>query len=347
MNFPYARALITGVGGQDGALLAARLLASGVEVTGTHRPRRDPALWRLRELGIDADPLLCLRALDPADAVACTDLVATVAPDALFHLAGQSRVADSFRDPQASIAANGLSAIHLLEAVRAHAPQAHFVLASSAEIFGAPERAPQDEQTPLRARSPYGLSKLIAHAAVGSWRASFGLRASSAILFNHESELRDPAFATRKISSGVARIALGREASIALGNLDARRDFGYAPDHVAAMAAMAARAGGADYVLATGVAASIREFATAAFAAAGIVLDWFGAGIDEVGVERGSARVCVRVDPALLRPVDAPLLVGDAGKARGDLGFAPSLDLAALARRMVDADLARERAAVR
>lgn len=343
MSFPYSRALITGIGGQDGALLAARLLACGVEVIGTHRPRPEPALWRLRELGIDADPRLRLHALDPCDAPACANLVATTAPEALFHLAGQSRVADSFRDPLASVAANGLSAIYLLEALRAHAPRAHFVLASSAEIFGVPERVPQDEQTPLRARSPYGLSKLVAHAAVGSWRASFRLRASSAILFNHESELRDPVFVTRKISSGVARIALGRDASIALGNLDARRDFGYAPDHVSAMAAMAASANGGDYVLATGVAMSIREFATAAFAAADIVLDWFGEGGTEVGVERGADRIRVRVDPALLRPVDAPLLVGDAGKARRELGFAPTLDMAGLARRMVEADLARER----
>ena len=343
MSFPYARALITGVGGQDGALLAARLLGCGVEVIGTHRPRREPALWRLHELDIDTNPRLRLRALDPRDAAACAALVAEIAPDALFHLAGQSRVADSFRDPQASVAANGLSAIHLLEALRIHAPNAHFVLASSAEIFGAPQRVPQDEQTPLQARSPYGLSKLVAHAAVTSWRASFGVRASSAILFNHESELRDPAFVTRKISRGVARIALGRAKSITLGNLEARRDFGYAPDHVAAMATMAARASGGDYVLATGGAVSIREFATAAFAAANIVLDWFGEGVDEIGVERGADRVRVRVDPALLRPVDAPLLVGDAGKARRDLGFAPTLDVAGLARRMVEADLARER----
>ena len=341
---PIRRALVTGISGQDGALLAARLLAAGSDVVGTHRPGSDAPSWRLQELGIAGAARLRRVALDPRDGEACARIVAELQPDAVFHCAGQSRVADSFRDPRASAQANGMSTLNLLEAVRVHAPAAHFVLAASAEIFGAPATAPQDESTPLAARTPYGLSKLHAHAAVGTWRASYGLRASSAILFNHESELRDEAFVTRKLSRAVARIALGRAADVALGNLDARRDFGYAPDHVAAMVAMAVRAEPADYVLATGHAASIRDFATAAFAAAGIVLDWSGEGLAEVGIERGSGAVRVRVDAAFFRPVDAPLLVGDAAKARRDLGFAPSLDLAGLARRMVEADLARERA---
>jgi GDPmannose 4,6-dehydratase len=342
---PFRRAIVTGVSGQDRALLAASLLARGVEVIGTHRPGHGGDAWRLRELGIAGDARLRRVALDAADAPACLALLADQVPDALFHCAGQSRVADSFRDPQASIVANGLGTLNLLEALRLHAAQAHFVLAASAEIFGAPTQAPQDEATPLAAATPYGVSKLLAHAAVGGWRASYALRASSAILFNHESEWRDEAFVTRKLSRAVARIALGTATDVALGNLDARRDFGYAPDYVAAMIAMAQRDSGADYVLATGRAASIRDFATAAFAAAGIVLDWFGDGVDEIGVERGSECVRVRVDAAFFRPVDAPLMVGDAAKARRDLGFAPSLDLEGLARRMVEADLVRERAA--
>ncbi|HEY0179726.1 MAG TPA: GDP-mannose 4,6-dehydratase [Dokdonella sp.] len=344
MSFPYSRALVTGVSGQDGALLAARLLAAGVTVVGTRRPRSADDAWRLRELGIAAHPALALAALDPADADACAALVASTRPDAVFHLAGQTRVAESFAEPRASLAANGLGTVHLLEALRAHAPHARFVLAASAEIFGAPAQAPQSEATPLGARSPYGLSKQLAHAAVGVWRASYGLAASSAILFNHESELRDEAFVTRKLSRAAAGIALGLQDDVALGNLDARRDFGYAPDYVAAMAAMAAREHGDDYVLATGIDASVRDFASAAFAAVGIALDWFGDGADEVGVEHGSDRVRVRVDAGLFRPVDAPLLVGDASKARRELGFAPSLDLAALAKRMVEADLRRLRA---
>ncbi len=341
MNPPVRQALITGVGGQDGALLAAHLLARGVAVCGTHRPGRTFDGWRLRELGITAHAQLQLVEFDPLDAQAGAALIARLQPDALFHLAGQSRVAESFRDPRGSVAANGASTLNLLEALRAHAPQARFVLASSAEIFGAPARTPQDETTPLGARSPYGVSKLLAHAAVGAWRASYGLHASSAILFNHESSLRDEAFVTRKISRAVARIARGLDREVVLGNLDARRDFGYAPDFVAAMAAMAQCETADDYVLATGHAASIREFADAAFAAVGIVLDWRGHGVDEHAVERGGGPLRVRVDGQLLRPFDAPLLVGDARKARQALGFAPSLDLAALARTMVEADLAR------
>jgi GDPmannose 4,6-dehydratase len=342
-TLPYARALVTGVTGQDGALLAAHLLGAGVAVVGTHRPGHVPDRWRMRELGIDAHAALELVALDATDAAACAACVAASRPQALFHLAAQSRVAVAFADPQASLAANGLSAVNLLEALRAHAPDAHFVLACSAEIFGAPPQAPQNEATAPSPRTPYGVSKLVAHAAVGAWRASYGLRASSAILFNHESELRDPVFVTRKLSRAAARIALGLDETVELGNLDARRDFGYAPDHVAAMATMAAREQGDDYVLATGIAASVRDFAAAAFAAVGIDLDWSGEGADEIGVERGSGRVRVRVDAALFRPVDAPLQVGDAAKARRELGFAPTLDLAGLARRMVEADLARER----
>ncbi len=347
MSTPLRRVLITGVSGQDGALLAAQLLGAGVVVVGTHRPgarESGHGLWRLHELAIANHAALVLRALDPLDAPACRALVGEIAPDAIFHLAGQSSVATSFRDPIGSIEVNGLGTVNMLEAARAHAPETHFVLASSAEIFGAPQRAPQNESTPLAATSPYGLSKLLAHGAVSSWRASFGLRASSAILFNHESEWRDPSFVTRKLSIGAARIALGREESITLGNLDAQRDFGYAADYVAAMAAMATREEGSDYVLATGYASSIRDFACTAFAAAGITLDWFGEGYDEAGVERGSDRVCIRIDRDLFRPSDAPLLVGDASRARRDLGFAPSLDAAGLARRMVEADLARERA---
>lgn len=343
MNHRFSRALITGVGGQDGAWLAAQLLREGVDVVGTHRPASAAGNWRHQQLGIAGHPQLALRPLDGGDAQACQQLVAETAPQAIFHLAGQSRVADSFRDPLGSVQANGIGTLNLLEAMRRHAPDAHFVLASSAEIFGMPGTAPQDEHTPAIAASPYGLSKLLAHAGVGSWRASFGLAASSAILFNHESELRDAAFVTRKITRAVARIARGREREVSLGNLDARRDFGYAPEYVDALARMANREQGDDYVLATGHPSSVREFASAAFAAAGIELEWSGEGVDEVAVDRASGDQRVRIDPALLRPVDAPLLVGNATKARRELGFAPIVNLGELTRRMVEADLERER----
>lgn len=341
---PYARALITGIGGQDGALLAHHLLAAGVEVDGTYRPGGATPAWRLAELRIGAEPRLHLHALDLADAAAVRGLVAATRPQAIFHLAGQSRVADSFADPLASIAANGGSTLHLLEALRAEAADAHLVLAASAEIFGRPAASLLDETTPPAPATPYGVSKLLAHAAVGAWRASYGLRASSAILFNHESEWRDEAFVTRKLTRAVARIALGRQDRVLLGNLDAARDFGYAPEYVAALARLAALPAGEDVVLATGRAATIRDFATQAFAAADIALTWHGRGADETAVD-ADGRVRVGIDPALLRPVDAPVLAGDATKARRLLGFAPQVDLAELTRRMVAADIEREQRA--
>ena len=343
MTRRYTRALITGINGQDGAWLAAQLLAEGIEVIGTHRPTSPAGNWRLQDLGFASHRNLHMRALDASRITECRELISEVAPQAIFHLAGQSRVADSFRDPLGSINANGISTIHLLEAMRRYAPDAHFVLASSAEIFGNPAHAPQDEDTLLRPASPYGLSKLLAHSAMGSWRASFGLAASSAILFNHESELRDHAFVTRKITQAVARISLGLEQEVALGNLDARRDFGYAPEYVAALSHMANRESGDDYVLATGHAASVREFASAAFAAVGIELDWQGHGADEVARDRTDGKLRVRVDSQLLRPVDAPLLVGNSAKAREHLGFTTQIELGELTRRMVEADLGRER----
>ena len=343
MSRRYSRVIITGINGQDGAWLAAQLLAEGVEVIGTHRPTSPPGNWRLQDLGFAGHRNLHMRALDASNASSCRGLVSEIAPQAIFHLAGQSRVADSFRDPLASIHANGISTLHLLEAMRRHAPDAHFVLASSAEIFGNPAHAPQNEDTPLSPASPYGLSKLLAHSAMGAWRASFGLAASSAILFNHESELRDAAFVTRKITQAVARISLGLEQEVALGNLDARRDFGYAPEYVDALAHMADRDVGDDYVLASGHAASVREFATAAFAAAGIELDWQGRAAGEFARDHSNGKVRVRVDSRLLRPFDAPLLVGDAAKAREHLAFATRVELDELCRRMVEADLERER----
>ena len=343
MNRRYTRALITGVSGQDGAWLAAQLLREGIEVTGTIRPSGPAESWRLEELGVSAHTGLTLRTLDLRNPTACRLMVAEVAPQAIFHLAGQSRVADSFRDPLGSVQANGIGTLNLLEAMRRDAPDAHFVLASSAEIFGSPTKAPQDEETPTMATSPYGLSKLLAHSAMNCWRASFGLAASSAILFNHESELRDSAFVTRKITSAVARISLGLEQELKLGNLDARRDFGYAPEYVAALADMADSETGDDYVLATGHAASVREFATSAFASVGVELEWSGSSKGEFAVDASSGKRRIVVDPSLFRPVDAPLLVGNAAKAREHLGFKPIVELGELTRRMVEADLERER----
>ena len=330
--------LITGISGQDGAYLAAQLLERGDSVVGTRRPGADDAApWRLRELGIAAHPRLRLVSLDPVDAQACQTLLADLQPAALFHLAAQSRVAESFRDPAASMQVNGQATANLLEAVRTVSPQTHFVLASSAELFGNAPHSPQSEHTPFAPRNPYAVAKHFAHAATQDYRVKHGLHASCAILFNHESPLRDADFVTRKIAAAAVRLARGSEAPVALGNLDAQRDFGFAPEYVSALVAMAQQPKADDYVLASGVATSIRRFAELAFAAAGIALVWRDSGVAEHACD-AHGRVMAVVDPALFRALDAAVLVGDSGKARAVLGFAPRIGVAELARLMVAAE---------
>lgn len=336
MNAPLA--VVTGATGQDGAYLCRALLDDGWRVCGTRRADGgDDALWRLHELGIAAHPALELRPFDLADASACAVFVGMLKPAQVFHLAAVSSVAAAFDVPLAALATSGTACANLLDAIRRYAPDTRLVYASSAELFDAPR---VDETVPPRARSPYALAKLAGHAAVQAYRASYGVHASAAILFNHESPLRGAGFVTRKIAAAAARAACGSDEVLALGNLDARRDFGYAPDYVAAMRAMAARDAPSDYVLATGVATSVRVFVTTVYAAAGIALRWSGAGVDECAHDtHGVLRV--RIDPALLRPLDAAVQCGDADKARRELGFAPSLDIAGLARTMLDAELRR------
>jgi GDPmannose 4,6-dehydratase len=339
MNAP---ALITGISGQDGAWLAAQLLARGDSVVGTRRTGSgDESLWRLRELGIADHARLQLVALDITDVAACRDLVRATRPFALFHFAGQSSVAESFRDPVAGAHANALGCLHLLDAVRNESPDTRFVLASTAELFGDAQAVPQDETTPFAPRNPYAVAKQFAHAMTQSYRASYGVHASCAILFNHESPLRSAEFVTRKIAAAAVRLARDDGESLLLGNLQARRDFGYAPEYVAAMLAMAEQAQPDDYVLATGVATSIREFTHLAFAAAGIALDWHGADMNEHAVDRRNGKTLVAVRAELFRPLDAATLVGDAAKARMRLGFSPSTDVAALAKLMVETELRR------
>jgi GDPmannose 4,6-dehydratase len=341
MNAPW---LITGISGQDGAYLAAQLLARGDRVVGTQRAGSgDESLWRLRELAIADHPCLQLVELDITDAAACRDLIGATRPSALFHFAGQSGVAESFRQPTESAQANALGSLHLLEAVRTESPQTRFLLASTAELFGNPLTVPQNETTAFAPRNPYAVAKQFAHAMTQSYRASYALHAGCAILFNHESPLRAADFVTRKIAAAAARLSRGGGEPLLLGNLQARRDFGYAPEYVAAMLAMAEQPQPDDYVLATGVATSIREFSELAFAAVGIALDWRGAGLDEHAVDRRNGKTLIAVNAEFFRPLDAAVLVGDAAKARERLGFTATTGVAALALLMVDAELRRQR----
>ena len=308
------RALVTGIGGQDGSYLAERLLADGTEV-------------HALVLRADATPPYCppdvtLHLGDVADVDDTRRLVLDLAPDEVYNLAAISSVAQSWQEPDLTARVNGLAAVALMESARRVGDHVRVVQASSAEIFGEPDHSPQTEQTPVRPLNPYGAAKAYAHLAVAVQRQR-GVHASSLVLYNHESPRRPDRFVTRKITRGVAAIAQGRATGLVLGNLDARRDWGWAPDYVDAMV-RAARAGEpGDYVIATGVGHTVRDFVAAAFRHAGIK-DW---------------EALVTSDPALSRPADATDLTGDATRARERLGWAPTLDFEGVVAAMVAADL--------
>ena len=313
--------LITGITGQDGGYLAERLLADGCDVHGLVHDG-DPGVADL----LRRCPAAQLHSGDLTDDASLAAVVSAAAPDEVYNLAGISSVAFSWERPVLTADVTALGAARLLEQVwqlqEKLGRPARFVQASSAELFGDALVAPQDERTPLRPNSPYGASKAFAHQLVGVYRGR-GLHAVSAILYNHESPRRPPTFVTRKITRSAARISLGLEQELALGNLDARRDWGWAPDYVDAMVRAARHAVASDYVVATGEAHSVRDFVAAAFTHAGVT-DW---------------EDRIRVDQAFVRPSDAALQVGDASRARRELGWAPTVDFAGLVGRMVDADL--------
>ncbi|GAA1145759.1 GDP-mannose 4,6-dehydratase [Nocardioides aquiterrae] len=311
------RAFVTGISGQDGSYLAERLLAEDVEV---------------HALAHDAEPLPDVPdvELHRGDLTAVDEvraLLVDLAPDEVYNLAALSSVARSWEEPDLTARVNGVAAAGLLESAllvqEKQGRPVRFVQASSAEIFGQPDRSPQDESTPVRPVNPYGAAKAYAHLMVDVYRRR-ELHAVSAILYNHESPRRPDQFVTRKITSTVAAIARGRAGVLALGNLDARRDWGWAPDYVDAMVRAARADVARDYVVATGVGRSVREFVAAAFARAGIS-DW---------------EPLVVVDPEFVRPADPTELVGDATLARTELGWSPTVEFDELVGRMVDADLA-------
>ncbi len=313
-------ALITGITGQDGGYLAERLLADGWDVHGLVH-EGDPTVADL----LARCPDVALHDGDLTDDASLARVVAASEPDEVYNLAGISSVAFSWERPVLTADVTALGAARLLEQVwqlqERTGRVVRFVQASSAEIFGlAP--APQDETTPLAPTSPYGASKAFAHQLVGVYRGR-GMHAVSAILYNHESPRRPPTFVTRKITRAAARIAQGVESQLVLGNLDARRDWGWAPDYVDAMVRAARHVNPSDYVVATGVAHSVRDFVAAAFSRAGIQ-EWEG---------------YVRVDEAFVRPSDAPLQLGNATRARDELGWTPTVGFEELVGRMVEADL--------
>ena len=323
------KALITGITGQDGAYLAQFLLQEGYEVNGLLRRSASAEMVgeRLRWLGVHDDVRLIDG--DLSDLSSLIRIMSEVKPDEVYNLAAQSFVHASWQQPLLTGSITGLGAVNVLEAVRLAHPAARFYQASSSEMFGKIQEAMQSERTAFYPRSPYAAAKLYAHWMTVNYRESFGLHASSGILFNHESPLRGIEFVTRKVTDGVARIKLGRARELKLGNLDATRDWGHARDYVRAMALMLRQDVADDYVIATGRTTSIRDFCAMAFGYAG--LDW---------------QEFVTTSADLMRPAEVDVLFGDARKARNVLNWAPSCTLEDMVAEMVEADLARHRGRV-
>jgi GDPmannose 4,6-dehydratase len=335
------RALITGVTGQDGAYLAQLLLEKGYHVTGTYRRCSSVNFWRIEELGIQAHPKLTLAEYDLMDLSSSVRLIEKTAPDEVYNLAAQSFVGVSFEQPIATAAITGLGVVNLLEAIRIVNPRIRFYQASTSEMFGKVQAIPQDEDTPFYPRSPYGVAKLYGHWMTVNYRESYGIFGSSGILFNHESPLRGREFVTRKITDAVAKIVLNKQDVVALGNLDARRDWGYAREYVDGMWRILQAPAPDTFVLATNRTESVREFVTMAFRAVGVGIEWSGSGEDEIGRSDHTGKVLVRIDRQFYRPAEVDLLIGDASKSRRELGWAPTTTLEQLCQMMVEADLRR------
>jgi len=335
------KALVTGITGQDGAYLAELLLAKGYAVTGTFRRSSSVNFWRIEELGIASHPNLRLVEYDLTDPASGIRLVEAARPDEVYNLAAQSFVGVSFDQPVATAAITGIGAVNLLEAIRIVHPHTRFYQASTSEMFGKVQTVPQLETTPFYPRSPYGAAKLYAHWMTVNYRESYGIFASSGILFNHESPLRGREFVTRKITDAVARIVLNKLDVLELGNLDARRDWGYAREYVEGMWRILQAPAPDTFVLATRRTETVREFVTMAFRAAGIDVEWKGTGDAETGRCSQTGKPLVRVSPRFYRPAEVDLLIGDPSKARRELGWQAGTTLEQLCRMMVDADLRR------
>lgn len=334
-------ALVTGVTGQDGAYLCELLLGKGYTVYGAYRRTSSVNFWRLKELGLDKHPRLKLLEYDLTDLGATIALIEATQPDELYNLAAQSFVGVSFQQPNTTAQITGLGALNLLDAVRLAKPNTRFYQASTSEMFGKVQAVPQTETTPFYPRSPYGVAKLYAHWMTVNYRESYGLFASSGILFNHESPLRGQEFVTRKITHAAAQISRGELDCLELGNIDAQRDWGYAKDYVEGMWRMLQAPEPDTYVLATHRTESVRDFVRMAFKAVGIDLAFSGAAELETAANTATGQVVMRINPQFYRPAEVDLLIGDATKARDKLGWQPTTTLEQLCQMMVHADLVR------
>ena len=335
------KAFITGITGQDGAYLAQILLEKGYKVYGSFRRSSSVNFWRIEELGIDKDPNLELVEHDLTDLSNTIRLIDRIRPNEIYNLAAQSFVGVSFEQPIATGEITGLGAVNLLEAIRLVDRSIRFYQASTSEMFGKVQAVPQNEETPFYPRSPYAAAKLYAHWMTVNYRESYNIFACSGILFNHESPLRGLEFVTRKITDGVAKIKLNLSDKIELGNLDAKRDWGYAKEYVEGMYLMLQNDNCDTYVLATNKTQTVRDFVTLAFEIAGMNIEWKGSGEEEKGYDKESGKVLVEVNPKFYRPAEVDLLIGDASKAKKVLGWEAKTPLKEICRMMVEADLRR------
>ena len=334
-------ALITGVTGQDGAYLAEFLLAKGYTVYGTYRRTSSVNFWRIEELGVANHPNLHLVEYDLTDLGATTRLLQKCDVREIYNLAAQSFVGVSFDQPVTTGQITGLGAVNLLEAIRLVDSKIKFYQASTSEMFGKVQAVPQDESTAFYPRSPYGIAKLYAHWMTINYREAYGIFGCSGILFNHESPLRGREFVTRKITDGLAKIRLGKLEVIELGNLDAKRDWGYAPEYVEGMWRMLQLDKPDTFVLATNQTRTVREFVTIAARAAGYGLVWRGSKEREEGIDSDSGKVLVRINPKFYRPAEVDFLIGNPAKATSEFGWTAATTLEELCQLMVEADIRR------
>ncbi len=335
------KAIITGITGQDGAYLAQLLLEKGYTVYGTYRRTSSVNFWRIQELGIAEHPELHLVEYDLTDLSSSIRLLQTTEAREVYNLAAQSFVGVSFDQPLTTAEITGLGPVNLLEAIRIVDPTIRFYQASTSEMFGKVQTIPQTEATPFYPRSPYGAAKLYAHWMSINYRESYDIFATSGILFNHESPLRGREFVTRKITDSLAKIHLGQLDRLELGNLDAKRDWGYARDYVDGMWRMLQAETPDTFVLATNRTETVRDFVSLAASALNIDLEWTGTGIDEKGIDKNSGKTLVSINERFYRPAEVDLLIGDPAKAKKVLGWEPSTTLETLCRMMVEADLRR------
>lgn len=340
------KALVTGITGQDGSYLAEFLIEKGYEVHGLIRRSSTFNTHRIDHIFQDPhekQKKIFLYYGDLSDGSNISRLIEKIKPDEIYHLGAQSHVRVSFDMPEYTADVTGLGTLRLLDAIKESAIKTKFYQASSSEIFGKVQQVPQNENTPFYPRSPYGCAKVFAHWITINYRESYNLFACNGILFNHESPRRGETFVTRKITRGLARIKLGLDKKMYLGNLEAKRDWGYAKDYVKAMWLMLQKDHPDDYVIATGETHSVREFVEKSAKCLGFNLIWQGKGLEEKGIDSKTKKVIIEIDPHYFRPAEVDLLVGDASKAKRELGWVPETKFRELVKIMAEADLENER----